>query len=206
MAGDHGPHLSATVERIMWSLGYAYFTLGGGVTAVQQTVDTDLNQSLKRDYIAAESVELMWQMMEGKTVPIIRQKQAIDIMVKVLKSRERHLQAADGYVKTGWLCSLDNAEGDNLICREAGVFWKELGMREKVNAAVEEVREEVKHGRLSWCLEDVKRLKVPFPEVHEVDAVLKAIGEDAGNDECWEMALHLMKTARTMTILLVIEN
>ena len=186
IADDHGPHLSPKVERIMWSHGYAYQTLGGGVTPVQQTVDTDLNQSLKRHYVDVESLELMWQMLDGKTVPIIRQKKAIDIMVKVLKSRARHLEAADGYVKTGWLCSLDNAEGDNLICREAGVFWKELGMREKVNAAVAEVREEIKHGRLSWCLEDVKRLKKPFPEVREVDAVLKAIGEDAGDDGCWE--------------------
>ena len=103
-------------------------------------------------------------------------------MIGVLGQRSLHVHAADGFLKTGWLCSLDDATGDEQILREAGTFWKELNMRAKVNAAVAAVRTEVAAKRLSWTLSDVQRVIKPYPRKCKVDAILEQIGDDAGND------------------------
>jgi hypothetical protein len=60
-----------------------------------------------------------------------------------------------GYLKTGMTVALDGTQ-DSFIVREAGHFWKELGMREKINAAVAEVRQEVQANRLSWTYANVR--------------------------------------------------
>ena len=77
---------------------------------------------------------------------------------------------------------MDDSSGDQFIVREAGAFWKELGMRTKVNAAVAAVRAEVAAGRLQWTESDVQRLIKPYPRRTNVDKILEAIGDDAGND------------------------
>ena len=111
-------------------------------------------------------------------MPRCRPDNFIDFMVEVLSSIELHLAAADGYVKTGFLASLDDSSGDNFIVREAGVFWKELHMRAKINSAVADVRREVLAGRLRWSNADVNRLIKPYPKRRKVDEVLAAIGDD----------------------------
>ena len=55
-------------------------------------------------------------------------------------------------------------------------------MRAKVNAAVADVRTEVRAGRLQWNQKDVQRLIKPYPRRPKVDAILENIGDDAGND------------------------
>ena len=60
-------------------------------------------------------------------------------MVEVLSDMGLHHNAADGNIKTGLRVSLDNSSQDHLIVREAATFWKELSMRQKVNATVAEV-------------------------------------------------------------------
>ena len=62
MADDHSPHLSPHVARLCWQRGYVFIPHGGGVTPVVQTVDTDLNQHVKREYQTAEAVEHLRQM------------------------------------------------------------------------------------------------------------------------------------------------
>ena len=128
-----------------------------------QTPDTDLNQPVSRDYQKREGMEHIMQMRDGKAVPRCPPKTCIDNMVDVLSQRELHINAAVGYVKTGWLCSLSDSSGDQFIVREAGAFWKELGMRTKVNAAVAAVRAKVAAGRLQWTESDVQRLIKPHP-------------------------------------------
>ena len=116
---------------------------------VVQTVDTDLNQHVKRHYTAAETVELMRQMREGVCVPRCKPEVCIETAVAVLSSMEMHLRAADGYLKTGMTVALDGSQ-DLWIVREAAQFWNELQMRDKINSAVAEVREEARAGRLRW--------------------------------------------------------
>ena len=142
MADDHGPHLAPAVFRLCWSRRYVFLAHGGGVTPVVQTPDTDLNQHVKREYTSVETGELQRQMQDGICVPSLRQEQCIDIMVGVLENIELHLKAADGFLKTGLAVALDGSQ-DQLIVREDSIFWTELGMRAKTNAAVAEVREEV---------------------------------------------------------------
>ena len=72
---------------------------------------------------------------------------------------------------------------DQFIVREAGDFWKELGMREKINSAVAEVREEARAGRLRWSFADVQRLITPYPKRPKVDAVLARLGDDTWIEE-----------------------
>ena len=71
-------------------------------------------------------------------MPRCTPEQCIDIMVEVMSNIGLHLAAADGYLKTGMTVALDGTQ-DSFIVREAGHFWKEFGMREKINAAVAEV-------------------------------------------------------------------
>jgi len=49
MADDHSPHLSPHVARLCWQRVYLFIPHGGGVTPVVQTVETDLNQHVKRE-------------------------------------------------------------------------------------------------------------------------------------------------------------
>ena len=55
----------------------------------------------------------------------------IDAMISVISDPEIHLTAAKGYKFTGITNSFDGSE-DDLICRDAGTFWRELGMPEQI--------------------------------------------------------------------------
>jgi len=152
--------------------------MGGGVTPVVQTVDTDLNQSVKARYQALEAAALIRKMRDGSTVPHLKPAECVDIMVEVLSDMDLHHAAAEGCVKTGLRVHLDDSSQDHFIVREAGSFWKELNMRTKVNSAVAEVREEVKSGRLPWCVTDIRRLTQPYPKHKHAEDVLGNIGDD----------------------------
>ena len=178
MADDFSAHLSPHVVTLCWRRGYVFIPHGGGVTPIVQTVDTDLNQHVKRHYAFVETKELLSQMRDGAVVPRCRQEQCMDMMIGVLSSMSLHYDAADGYIKTGLRASLEDAVADQFIVREAGVFWKELNMREKVNAAVADVREEVLANRIRWTPDDVKRLILPYPRHSHTDAVLANMGDD----------------------------
>ena len=163
--------------RLGWSRRYVFLAHGGGVTPVVQTPDTDLNQHVKREYTSVETGELLRQMQDGICVPSLRQEQCIDIMVGVLENIELHLKAADGFLKTGLAVALDGSQ-DQLIVREAGIFWAEQGMRAKINSAVAEVREEVAANRIGWSMEELKRIIMPYPKRPKVDAILERLEDD----------------------------
>ena len=76
-------------------------------------------------------------------MPYLRPAECVDLMVEVLSDMGLHHTAADGNIKTGLRVSVDNSSQGHLVVREAATFWKELNMRQKVNAAVAEVRAEV---------------------------------------------------------------
>ena len=179
MADDHAPHLHPKIAEFCWSRGYVFIAHGGGVTPVAQTVDTDLNQEVKARYTALETKALLRKMRtEGKAVPHLRQEECLDLMTDVLKDLDLHRRAAEGYIKTGFTVPLDDPSRDADIVREAGAFWRDLHMREKVNSAVAEVREEIAAGRFRWCFDDVRRLIELMPRRGRVDEILDNVGDD----------------------------
>ena len=182
MADDFSAHLSPLVFRLCWTRGCVFLAHGGGVTPVVQTPDADLNQHVKRSHTAVETAELLRQMRDGVRVPRCRPELCIDMMVEVMSSMALHLQAADGYLKTGMRVALDGSE-DAFAVREAAVFWQERQMRAKINSAVAEVKEEVAAGRLRWNVSDVQRLILPYPERAAVDAMLARQGDDTSIPE-----------------------
>ena len=147
-----------------------------------QTCDTDFNQHVRRGYIAHESGRILEMMRQGVAAPSIDLTGCIDMMMEVLCDPQLHCHAADGYTKVGALCGLDDAIEDHLIVREAGEFFRSLGMRQNINREVAIVRQEARAGRLKWTFEDVQSLIVPFPP-SKVDAILENIGDHHQLDE-----------------------
>ena len=177
MPDDYSAHLSPAVFALCWSRRYVFIHHGGGDALVAQTVDTDLNQHVKREYNHRVTCKLLRQMRDGIVVPQLRQEECIDIMVDVLNNMELHLHAAKGYLKTGLTVDLDGLQ-DQEIVREAGEFWTELGMRSKINSAVAEIREEHNARRLSWNVEDIQRIIPSYPKHQKADAALRKMEDD----------------------------
>ena len=75
---------------------------------------------------------------------------------------ELHLKASRGFVKVGLANALDGSE-DAEICREAGQFWHQEGMRQRRAEVVHDVNVEVDAKRLAWRYEDVYSVINPFP-------------------------------------------
>ena len=182
MADDHSPHKADAVRRLAWQRGWVMIVHGGGTTPVAPPVDTDLNQHVKRLYMALETRALLQKMSDGHRVPQLSRQECIDIMVQVLSGLQVHVDAAKGFIKTGIRVPLDGSQ-DFEICREACHLWDELGLREKVNSVVVDVREECKENRLKWSYDDVRQLVRPYEEKREVDSVLQALGEETMGED-----------------------
>ena len=149
IADDYSAHHSQKIFNLCWSRGYVLILLGGGITPVIQTCDTDLNQAVKREYTLKESEVFVQQMQDGFSVPSCTPECCIEMMADVLMNMPLHYAAAEGYIKTGLTVALDGSE-DHKIVREASVFFRERGMRRKINLAVNHVRREYDAGRLPW--------------------------------------------------------
>ena len=129
MADDFGPHKSKNLFRLCWQRGYVLIVHGGGTTPVAQTVDTDYNQHAKREYTNLEMRELASQFRQTTVaVPRVKPESCCDLIHSVACRKDLHLDAAEGFKKTGATIDLDGLE-DNLVVREAGVFWRSLHMR-----------------------------------------------------------------------------
>ena len=88
MADDYSPHKTDNVWRLCWERGYIMIPHGGGVTPIAQTVDTDFNQHVKREYVSLETRELIHQFRNSAVaVPRVKQEQAIDLMYELLRPR-----------------------------------------------------------------------------------------------------------------------
>ena len=132
-ADDFAAHKTDAVRRLCWERGYVLIVHPGGATPFTQTCDTDLNQHVRRDYVALETAELIQHFQQGEVVPKLTPETMIDLMVEVLSVQSVHTRAAQGYKKTAVAVSLDG-EHDEQIEREAKEFWDELGMRRRVDA------------------------------------------------------------------------
>ena len=178
-ADDFAAHKVGAVRRLCWQRGYVLIVLPGGATPVVQTCDTDLNQHVRREYIALETLELLAGFQRGEIIPKLKPEQMIDTMVEVWSKEAIHLRAAAGYKKTAVAVSVDDAGEDMEITREAADFWRELGMRQKVDAEVAAVRAEADAGRLTWTYQHILHLMMPYPQSKEEDKLL-ALSHDAG--------------------------
>ena len=182
---DFAAHKTDPIRRLCWQRGYILILQPGGATPITQTCDTDLNQHVRREYIALETREFIELFQQGVAIPALREETMIDLMVQVLSGPEVHLRAAQGYKRTALAVDIDGAEDDAWISREAGKFWAELGMRKKVNEEIEMVRTEVRAGRLHWSYDAVVNLMIPYPKSMDEDRLLK-LCHDAGYDEAEE--------------------
>ena len=133
---------------------------GGGATPVAQTPDTDLNEHVRREYGVLETRLLLDKMRDGVSVPKATPEECMAMMLEVLSDPALHLNAAEGYQKTGESVDVHGTE-DSLISREAAVFWHEAttdgyaDMREKIEAELAAVAEEVESGGLTMCRRDI---------------------------------------------------
>ena len=140
-ADDFAAHKVNAVRRLCWQRGYVLIVHPGGATPFTQTPDTDLNQHVRKDYIALETVEFIEHFQRGEAIPKLQPETMIDLMVQVLRNPEVHLRPAKGYKKTAVAVDLDGRE-DQEIQREAGEIWQELGLRQKANEEIAAVRAE----------------------------------------------------------------
>eukprot|EP00959_Pyramimonas_sp_CCMP1952_P246444 5151238-Pyramimonas_sp.AAC.1 len=108
---------------------------GGGATPILQTVDTHLNQHAKREYMKREVAALLRAMRLGRCVPQLDKTESVDLMVDVMAQVRLHLDAAEGYWETGFKASISDVDLDARVCKEAGNFWRSLGMRAKIASA-----------------------------------------------------------------------
>ena len=189
LADDFSAHKSENVWAFCWSRGYILLIHGGGSTPVGQTVDTDLNEHVRRDYGDKEVRLLIEQMRNGQNVPCLKPEDCMLLMLEVLSNPELHARGAAGYKSVGQSIDLYGKE-DDLVVREAGVFWREVtvnkkheSMRPKINAELAELKSEYDEQRLKWSQQSVRRLITPYPPHRRVDAVLLALGEDAYHDD-----------------------
>ena len=120
----------------------------------------------------------------------LTRQENIDIMIEVMSDLNLHLKACRGYKYTGTTVALDGSE-DEMICREAKVFWTENNMRQKINAAVADVEAKYNAGELQWNWKTVKSLILPYPRRGKMD-VLKLGQEDEATEDPdgvpWEVA------------------
>ena len=189
LADDCTAHRSANVFELCWVHGYIFMLHGGGSTPVAQTVDTDLNEFVRKDYGEKEARVLIEQMRCGQNVPCLKHEDCMVLMFETLSNPALHARAAAGYKSVGQSIELWGKE-DHLIIREAGVFWREettckqyKSMRPKINAELGELKEEVDRGRLTWSKKSVKRLILPYPPRDKVDKVLNALEDDFYHDD-----------------------
>ena len=124
LGDDYSAHKSESVWALCWQRGYIFLAHGGGATPVAQTCDTDLNEHVRREYGEKECRLLLSKMRSGAVVPKLSHEECMSLMYDVLSNDELHKGAAAGYKKVGQSIALDGSE-DVLICREAGVFWRE---------------------------------------------------------------------------------
>ena len=183
LADDHGPHHDEEVAKLAWNRGFIMMLHGGGVTPIVQTVDTDLNGPVKQKYVERESRSLLSMMSAGVSVPRLRPEELMDMMMGTLDDMNLHLAGAEGYIRTGMRVGLGKDDSlDGEVTREAGDFWRERGMRAKINEVADEVSEACRNGHIRWCYNDVRGLIQSHPRHKRTDEVRAAMGDDKEQD------------------------
>ena len=180
----YAPGLTDAVHRLCWKRGYNPIAHGAGASMVCQTNDTDHHQHVRKRFIEKQCEVMIrkGRIMGGGMVDLTREEN-IDIMIDVMSDINLHLKASHGYKKTGTTVSLLDDSEDFLICREAGKFWNEMGMREKVNAAVAAVKHRIGTAKtLKWNYKSVRELLPFYPKKGHLDVILPGQEDEATAD------------------------
>ena len=114
LADDFSAHKSDNVFALCWSRGYILIIHGGGSTPVGQTVDTDLNEYVRREYGAKEARILIEQMRSDQNVPCLKHEDCMLLMLEVLSDPGLHERVVAGYKSVGQSIELWGKE-DSLI-------------------------------------------------------------------------------------------
>ena len=187
LCDDYKCHKTELVRKYCWQCGYVRVVHGGGTTPYGQPPDTDLNEFVRARYGHKESELLLDKMRGGQVVPSLSHEECMMVMFEVLSDPALHIHAAKGFKYVGHAVELHGKE-DQIICREAGVLWNETttdgypNMRAKINAELQELKEEFDSGGLTWCEADVLRLITKYPVHDKIDRVLENLGEDFRHD------------------------
>ena len=114
------------------------------------------------------------------------------LLTTVSSDPKLHLQACKGYKYTGLTVAFDGTE-DQLICKDAKIFWDEMGMRDRINEELKKLKERRDNGLLKWTFENVQNEIIPYPkrgkydegepEGMEDEAPLSAVAE---HEKPWE--------------------
>jgi hypothetical protein len=190
LCDDYSAHKTKNVWNLCWSRGYIRHVHGGGCTPYAQTCDTDCNEHVRREYGKKETRVLLDKMRCGQVVPKLTHEECMLLMFEVLSDPAVHARASQGYKYVGQSIDLHGGE-DEMVCREAGTFWRETttdkfpSMRSKIDAELAVVADEwysIPKG-ITWCERDVLRLITPYPRRPKVDRVLERLGEDFYHDD-----------------------
>jgi len=183
LADAYAPQMTDAVRRCAWLRGYVLIIHGGGTTGITQVNDTDLHQLLKRLYMELEQgAAAEYMRLNPGGCPVPRKEDCMAWLAAIWAQPWVHTLAEAGFAKTGLAVALDGSQ-DHLICREAGSFWSKLGMSEKREQAIHNVKSEVEAGRLAWNYDDVASIVVPFTEQkrrHDVFPDDEGSSEDDG--------------------------
>ena len=159
----YAPGLTDNVQRLCWSRGYVCVTHGGGASMICQTNDTDFHLHVRKRFIELQTARMLEKVrISGGGMVDLTKEENIDIMAQVMSDRSLHMQACEGYRRTGTTVALDSSEDDR-ICREAKDFWDELGMRSRIDSAVAEIAQKHAAGLLPWTYKTVQSLITPYP-------------------------------------------
>ena len=174
LVDDFGPHKTNAVRRLAWQRKYVVIVHGGGATSVVQTNDTDQNQHVRREYTELESIELLKQASTlEKKIPVLSHERTLDLFAEIWQRDGIHDQARKGYLTTGVRIPLEGDDAD--VRREAGVFWRELRMKEKRTSELQDVEDAHSAGELRWTFEHVyDKLITPYPKRGQMDDTLAA--------------------------------
>ena len=173
LVDDFGPHKTDAVRRMAWRRKYIVVVHGGGATSVAQTNDTDQNQHVRRMYTEEESYVLLNKSATlAQKVPVLSHEQTIHILGTIWQRDDVHCRAREGYMKTGATVPLEG--DDREICREAEIFWKERGMKDKRSSIIAAVRHQHQAGHLPWTFDTVYNgdFMKPYPKTGKMDETL----------------------------------
>ena len=157
---------------------------------VAQTNDTDLHYHVRKRFIELQQDRMIRKArLAGGGLQDLDRKENIDIMIEAMSDTELHMRASRGYKYTGTMVALDGTEDDQIV-REAGIFWRELHMRDEIDSAVAEIDAQYQAGNLPWTWAIVQSLITPFPHKRQLDVVLPGQEDEATEDPdgvLWEL-------------------
>ena len=146
-------HLGGKAEQLAWERGFVFMFHYGSTTAVAQVNDTDIHGPFEQDYLEKEQ-QCFNTKAELQAGDISRtEEELLEDSTSVWLTLD-HLKGVQGHKYNGLSVSLETDPAkneDDLIAREAKLFWEEIGMAAERVAIIEEVNAKVDSGEWVWA-------------------------------------------------------